>query len=54
MVVCQCRRVSDATVGAAIASGAQSATEVTQVCEAGGGCGGCLSIIEDLLAELAA
>ena len=53
MVICQCRRVSDAAVVATIASGATTAFDVTQACRAGGGCGSCVSTIEKLLAELA-
>lgn len=52
MVICQCRRVSDATVGAVIASGATTAEEVTAACRAGGGCGSCVSAIEALLTAI--
>lgn len=51
MVVCHCRRVSDAVIAAAIASGASSVSEVTRRCRAGGRCGGCVSTIEELLAQ---
>jgi bacterioferritin-associated ferredoxin len=49
MVVCHCKAVSDRTVDAAIASGATTVSEITARCTAGGGCGGCHSMLEALL-----
>jgi bacterioferritin-associated ferredoxin len=49
MVVCHCKAVSDHTVDAAIASGATTVSEITDRCTAGGGCGGCHSLLEALL-----
>jgi bacterioferritin-associated ferredoxin len=49
MVVCHCKAVSDRTVDAAIASGATTVSEITDRCTAGGGCGGCHSLLEALL-----
>ena len=49
MVICHCKAVSDRTVDAAIASGASSVEEITARCTAGGGCGGCHSLLEALL-----
>jgi bacterioferritin-associated ferredoxin len=49
MVVCHCKGVSDRTVDAAIASGASCVEEITERCTAGGGCGGCHSLLEALL-----
>lgn len=50
MVVCHCKAVSDRTVHAAVAAGAQSVGEVTARCRAGGGCGGCHRALEALIA----
>jgi bacterioferritin-associated ferredoxin len=49
MVVCHCKAVSDRTVDSAIASGATTVDEITAWCTAGGGCGGCHSLLEALL-----
>ena len=49
MVVCHCKAVSDRTVNAAIASGARSVSEVTSRCTAGGGCGGCHTLLQSLI-----
>jgi bacterioferritin-associated ferredoxin len=51
--VCHCRVVSDRTIRAAIAAGARDVDQVTAVCGAGAGCGGCAPAIEGLLAEAA-
>jgi bacterioferritin-associated ferredoxin len=51
MIVCLCRRVSDRTIRAAIADGAQSVAEVGAACRAGTGCGACHETIEDMLHE---
>jgi bacterioferritin-associated ferredoxin len=49
VVVCHCKRVSDGTVDAAIASGAASVDDITSHCSAGGGCGGCHRTLQALL-----
>jgi len=51
MMVCSCKAVSDRTVRAAIAAGAATVDDVTSRCRAGGGCGGCHSLLEQLLAD---
>jgi len=53
MIVCSCRSVNDATVRAAIASGADSLEEIEMRCNAGGRCGGCWPELERLLAKQA-
>jgi assimilatory nitrate reductase electron transfer subunit len=50
MYVCHCEAITDQAVDAAIASGADSVSEVTRQCRAGGGCGGCHGYLQDLLA----
>ena len=54
MIVCHCRAVSDREVRAAIAGGDDrpyvlDVDDVTQVCGAGGDCGGCHALITALL-----
>jgi bacterioferritin-associated ferredoxin len=53
VIICHCERVSDAVVHAAIACGADTVTDVTVRCRAGGRCGSCVSTIESLLATVA-
>lgn len=49
MIVCNCKAVSDRTVGAAVAAGATSVPEVSAQCGAGSDCGGCLRRLERML-----
>lgn len=49
MIVCSCRAVTDRTVHAAIASGAETIDEVANRCGAGGRCGGCWPELERLI-----
>jgi bacterioferritin-associated ferredoxin len=51
MIVCICRRVTDNTVRACIADGAETIAEVGRACRAGTGCGACHETIEELIAE---
>jgi bacterioferritin-associated ferredoxin len=53
MVVCQCYAVNDRTIRAEIASGALDADDVAQRCGAGSRCGGCRTVVEELLHEQA-
>ena len=52
MYICHCRAVTDATIEAAIASGAGTIDEVARRCGAGSRCGGCWPALEELLAGL--
>lgn len=54
MFVCACKRVSDRTVEAAIASGADTVEEVGARCGAGIRCGGCHPFIKVALEVRAA
>jgi bacterioferritin-associated ferredoxin len=54
MYVCHCNGVTDRTVDAAIASGASTVPDITDRCTAGGGCGGCHRLLEELLEASAA
>jgi bacterioferritin-associated ferredoxin len=51
MYVCSCRAITDRTVDAAIAAGADTVDDVTARCGAGAKCGGCTPMLEQLLAE---
>ncbi|HMK12144.1 MAG TPA: (2Fe-2S)-binding protein, partial [Acidimicrobiales bacterium] len=52
--VCACKRVTDRTIEAAVASGADTLEEVGNRCGAGMRCGGCHPFIEGLLEVRAA
>lgn len=49
MYVCICRAVTEAAVRGCIADGARTIKDVVKRCEAGTGCGTCVSKILDLL-----
>ncbi|HTU37139.1 MAG TPA: (2Fe-2S)-binding protein [Acidimicrobiales bacterium] len=49
MYVCHCKVISDRTVNAAIASGAQTVADITSRCTAGGGCGGCHRLLQAMI-----
>lgn len=51
MYVCHCRAVTDRTIRAAIADGADDLAELAQSCGAGSRCGGCHLALRLLLAE---
>jgi NAD(P)H-nitrite reductase large subunit len=50
-LICHCRAVSERRIVKAIHRGAGSAWEIEADCGAGGGCGGCVAAIEQLLDE---
>jgi len=49
MYVCVCNAVTDREVGAAIDAGADTREAVTRACGAGGDCGACHAMIEDMV-----
>jgi bacterioferritin-associated ferredoxin len=49
MLVCHCFVVRSTEIRSAIARGARTTREVTRVCRAGGSCGGCRPVIQELL-----
>ena len=51
MYVCVCLAVTDQEVNAAIDGGARTCEDVTRVCSAGGDCGACRGMIEDMIDE---
>jgi len=50
MYVCHCRAVNDRTIRAAADAGALTVDDLMQTCGAGGDCGGCHTVLEELLA----
>jgi bacterioferritin-associated ferredoxin len=51
MYVCVCKAVTDSQIHQSIEGGAQSREEVTRACGAGGDCGACHGMIEDMIEE---
>jgi NAD(P)H-nitrite reductase large subunit len=51
LLVCHCNAVCDRTIRECIRGGARSVDDVARSCDAGGGCGGCRPVIEELLAR---
>jgi bacterioferritin-associated ferredoxin len=51
MYVCVCLAVTEAEVEAAIAGGAHDRAAVTRACRAGGDCGACHGMIEQMIEE---
>jgi bacterioferritin-associated ferredoxin len=49
MYVCHCMAVTDRAVDAAIDAGARTVDELTELCDAGGGCGGCHQMLQACL-----
>jgi bacterioferritin-associated ferredoxin len=49
VILCLCRAVSDHTVEAAIAAGADTLDQVERACGAGGDCGMCGDLLEALV-----
>jgi bacterioferritin-associated ferredoxin len=51
MYVCVCKAVTDKEVRAAIEGGAETVCQVTAACAAGGDCGACKGMIQDMIDE---
>jgi bacterioferritin-associated ferredoxin len=51
MIVCQCRRITDRDVRAALERGAEDLDDLARDCGAGTDCRGCRASLEALLAE---
>jgi len=51
VLICSCKAVTERTVRAAIADGADTIAEVGRRCGAGTKCGGCHLLIEELLVQ---
>jgi bacterioferritin-associated ferredoxin len=51
MYVCICRAVTDKQVKATIQAGATTVEEVARACGAGGDCGGCQGMIDEMIED---
>lgn len=51
MVVCHCNAVSDREIREQVRAGALDADDIAARCAAGARCGGCLEVVESLVAE---
>jgi bacterioferritin-associated ferredoxin len=51
VIVCHCRVVNHRDIGDAVASGARTVSDITDLCGAGSVCRGCVPAISDMLAE---
>jgi bacterioferritin-associated ferredoxin len=49
MVVCHCLRVDEARIRASVVKGAGSVEDITEDCDAGGGCGRCWPTLQAML-----
>lgn len=49
MIVCHCAALNDQAIQAAVQAGARDADEVSALCGAGGQCGGCFEMVEELV-----
>jgi len=49
MVVCHCLALNDAAISELIASGERSVDAIVAACGAGGECGGCRPVIDELV-----
>jgi bacterioferritin-associated ferredoxin len=49
MYVCVCFAVTDKEVEAAVEAGAETCEAVTRACQAGGDCGSCHEMIENII-----
>ena len=51
MLVCHCKGLTDRAVRKAVKSGASSVGEVARACGAGGDCGSCRPVIQEIVDE---
>ncbi|MFV0257463.1 MAG: (2Fe-2S)-binding protein [Acidimicrobiales bacterium] len=53
MVVCHCRALNDAAIVELVNSGRHTVDALVAACGAGGDCGGCRPVLEELVAAVA-
>jgi len=51
MIVCHCHAITDREIRTAARQGAVTADLVSDQCGAGGGCGGCRELVEEIVRE---
>jgi bacterioferritin-associated ferredoxin len=51
MLVCHCRAVNNRQIEAAVLCGAATVRDIVGACGAGGVCGGCRPVIEEILSD---
>ena len=49
MIVCHCHGVTDREIRACVQNGARSCADVAQTCGASSGCGGCESLVAEIV-----
>lgn len=49
MIVCHCHGITDREIRACVQNGARSADEVAEHCGASTGCGGCASLVAEIV-----
>jgi bacterioferritin-associated ferredoxin len=49
MIVCHCHGVTDREIRASVQSGARTCADVADSCGAGSGCGGCSSLVAEIV-----
>jgi bacterioferritin-associated ferredoxin len=49
MIVCHCHGVTDREIRASVKNGARTCADVADACGASSGCGGCASLVEDIV-----
>jgi bacterioferritin-associated ferredoxin len=49
VIVCHCRRVTDRQIRQTVREGAASVGEVAASCGAAAGCGGCATVVHDIV-----
>lgn len=51
MIVCHCRRITDRQIRKVVREGASSVGEVARACGAATGCGGCATVVHEIVNE---
>jgi bacterioferritin-associated ferredoxin len=49
MIVCHCHGVTDREIRASVQNGSRSCADVASCCGAGSGCGGCASLVAEIV-----
>jgi bacterioferritin-associated ferredoxin len=49
MIVCHCHGVTDREIRASVQNGARTCADIADCCGAGSGCGGCASLVAEIV-----